>query len=122
MYRGTITPDGKSVVVIGPDRRIYSYALAGGEPTVLPGIDARDRPMRYSEDGRTLYVQQPGVPSKIVRYDVATGRIDPWKEISPSDPAGLSSISRAVVAPDGKTYAYSYLRILSFLQLVDGLK
>jgi hypothetical protein len=40
----------------------------------------------------------------------------------PSDAAGLNTISRVVVTPDGKTYAYSYLRILSSLQLVDGMK
>ena len=39
-----------------------------------------------------------------------------------ADAAGLNSISRFVVTPDGKTYAYSYLRVLSYLQLVDGMK
>mgnify|MGYP001156207585 CR=1 FL=1 len=36
--------------------------------------------------------------------------------------AGLNSISRFVVTPDGRTYAYSYLRVLSYLQLVEGMK
>ncbi len=122
LFRGTVSPDGKSAVVNGPDRRIYSYPLQGGEPTPLTGLGSTHRPIRYSPDGRTLYVQEDGVPSRVYRYDVATGRMDFWKELAPADGAGLSTISRAVVTSDGRTYAYSYLRILSFLQLVDGLK
>ena len=38
-------------------------------------------------------------------------------------PPGLERrSSRFVVTPDGRYYAYSYLRVLSYLQLVDGLK
>ena len=40
LFRGTITPDAKSVVVRGPDRRIYLYPLAGGEPRALAGLGA----------------------------------------------------------------------------------
>ncbi len=123
LYRGTITPDGKSVVVRGPDRKAYLYPLAGGEPRALPGLDVNHRPARFSADGKSLYVQEDQtIPMKFDRYDVATGKLEPWKELMVADAAGLNSISRAVVTPDGKTYAYSYLRILSYLQLVDGLK
>jgi len=53
---------------------------------------------------------------------VASGRRELWKELAPVDRAGLNSIARVAVTPDGRTYAYSYLRILSFLQLVEGMK
>jgi len=123
LFRGTITPDGKSVTVSGPDRRIYLYPLAGCEPTALTGLTMGYRPIRFSADGRTLYCQEEStIPSKIMRYDMASGRLDPWKEMVAADTAGLSMVSRTVVTPDGKTYAYSYLRVLSYLQLVDGMK
>ena len=81
------------------------------------------RPARFSADGKWLYVQEDQtIPMKFDRYDMATGRLEPWKELMVADAAGLNSISRAVVTPDGKTYAYSYLRVLSYLQLVDGMK
>jgi hypothetical protein len=48
--------------------------------------------------------------------------MDLWKEAVAADRAGLSSVSRFVVTPDGKSYAYSYLRVLSYLQLVEGMK
>jgi eukaryotic-like serine/threonine-protein kinase len=123
LYRGAGTPDGKFVTVSGPDRRIYLYPLAGGEPTVLQGLTMAYRPVRFAADGRTLICQaDQGVPMKIMRYDIASGRLDLWKELNVADAAGLNAISRFVVTPDGKTYAYSYLRVLSYLQLVEGLK
>jgi Tol biopolymer transport system component/predicted Ser/Thr protein kinase len=123
LFRGTITPDAKSAVVSGPDRRLYLYPLSGGEPTPLPGLSTADRPVRFSSDGRILFVQGVvGVPSHVYRYDVASGKKDPWKELAPADAAGLNTVSRFVVTPDGKTYAYSYLRVLSYLQLVEGMK
>ena len=123
MFRGAITPDGKFVTVSGPDRRIYLYPVAGGEPTALPGLTMAYRPVRFAADGKTLYCQTESiVPMKVMRYDIASGRLDLLKEVTVADAAGLNSISRFVITPDGKDYAYSYLRILSYLQLVDGMK
>ncbi len=75
LYRGTITPDSKSAVVSGPDRRIYLYPLEGGEPTPLTGLASEDLPNRLSPDGRTLFVQaRVGIPSRVYRYDIASGK------------------------------------------------
>jgi serine/threonine protein kinase/Tol biopolymer transport system component len=123
MFRGAITPDGKSIVVRGPDKRIYLYPIAGGEPQALPGLTDKHRPARFSPDGKTLYVQEAeSIPSRIYHYDLATGRLELWKELTVADAAGLNSISRFVTTPDSRTYAYSYLRVLSYLQLVEGMK
>ena len=122
-YRGTVTPDSKFVVVLGPDRRMYLYSVEGGEPTALPGLTAEYVPIRFATDGRTLFVTTRGeIPAKVYRYDIASGRKDLWKELAPADRAGLNTIARTAVTPDGRTYAYSYLRVLSFLQVVDGMK
>jgi Tol biopolymer transport system component len=122
-YLGTVTPDSKFVVVRGPDRRMYLYPLEGGEPTVLPGLTAEHLPLRFSPDGRALLFMTRGeIPAKIYRYDIASGSKELWRELVPADRAGLNSIARAVITPDGRTYAYSYLRVLSYLQLVEGMK
>ncbi len=123
LFRGAVTPDGKSAVVSGPDQRVYLYPVQGGEPTPLPGLTSRHRPIRWTPDGGTLFVQDANrVPSQVFKYDVAAGRLDLWKEVSPADAAGLAGASRFVVTPDGRYYAYSYLRVLSYLQLVEGMK
>jgi Tol biopolymer transport system component len=123
LFRGTITPDGKSGVVRGPDRRIYLYPLQGGEPAPLDGIGPDDRPSRFAADGHTLYVLEPSnYPWKVYRYDVVTHRKEFWRDLSPTDLAGLNSVSRIAMTRDTSAYAYSYLRVLSYLQLVDGMK
>jgi Tol biopolymer transport system component len=122
-FERAISPDGKTVAVLGPDRKIYLYPLEGGEPTALPALTAEDRPASFDKEGRWLYVYSlGGIPLRVYRYEIATGRKELWKEVSPADSAGLSSMSRFVPTPDGTSYAYSYFRVLSYLQIVDGLK
>jgi len=40
----------------------------------------------------------------------------------PSDPAGVTSIYRVRLSADGKTYAYSYVRGMSDLFQVEGVR
>jgi Tol biopolymer transport system component len=118
-----VSPDGKFVVARGPDRRLYLYPVEGGEPTALAGLTAEDQIGGFSSDGRFLYLSQGGeVPRRVYRFEIATGRKEPWKELIPADSAGLNTVNNPVVTPDGKAYAYSYFRVLSYLQLVEGLK
>jgi Tol biopolymer transport system component len=122
-FERAVSPDGRFAAVRGPDRRLYLYPLEGGEPTALPGLTADDVPARFDRDGRFLDVYRQGsIPLKVDRYEISSGRREPWKEVTPADTAGLSAINRFVTTPDGRSYAYSYIRILSYLQLVDGLK
>ena len=61
-------------------------------------------------------------PGKVYRLDAASGKRELWKELTPPDPAGISSLSPPAVAADGRTYVYSYNRILSDLFLAEGIK
>ncbi len=118
-----LSPDGKLVAVRGPDQRLYLYPLAGGEPSAIPGLTSEDTPTAWSADGRFLYVyRRRELPAKVYRLDVATGRKEFWRELMPFDAAGVRSISPPLVTPDGKSYAYAYIRTLSDLYLVEGLK
>lgn len=118
----TITPDGTSVVVRGPDRRFYQYPLGGGEPVGLPGVAAEgERPDGWSSDGR-LYVIARGVPARVFLLDPATGRKELWKEFLPSDSAGVAPFTGIRVTADGKAWAYSFLRVLGELFVVEGIR
>ncbi|HEY3124506.1 MAG TPA: hypothetical protein VGK70_10665, partial [Thermoanaerobaculia bacterium] len=118
-----VSPDGKLVAVRGPDQRLYLYPVAGGEPSVIPGLTPEDTPTAWSADGRFLYVyRRRELPARVYRPDVATGRKEFWRELMPFDAAGVRSISPPLVTPDGKSYAYAYIRTLSDLYLVEGLK
>jgi len=118
-----LSPDGQQVVGVGPDEKPYFYPVAGGEPKAVPGIEVGEQPIQWSEDGKEIYFYKPGdLPAKVYRLDLATGHKTLWKELMPSDSAGVSRIGPILITPDGKSCLYGYHRILSDLYLVEGLK
>ncbi len=122
-YLRGISPDGKVAAVRGPDRRRYLYPLGGGEPQAIPGFLPREDPVGWMGDGRWLFAFDRGqLPGKIYRVEVSTGKREFWRELVPLDPAGIDLLSPPALTSDGKSYVYSYNRILSDLYLADGLK
>ena len=82
-----------------------------------------DLPIRFSADGRALYAFRPGeLPARVVRVDLASGRVEPVRELMPSDPAGVTGIFSVLLGADARTEAFGYRRVLSDLYLVDGLR
>ncbi len=118
-----ISPDGTRFLARGPDDKAWIFSVQGGEPTAVPEIAADDTVAGWTSEGRGLYVQRGvGTPARVDRFDFATRRFEAWKEIVPSDVAGVVRISSIFVAPDGSFYAYAYSRALSTLYLVEGLR
>jgi dipeptidyl aminopeptidase/acylaminoacyl peptidase len=101
------------------------YPLDGGETRPAPWIGQEEALIAWSPDGRHAFVAgwiQP--PLRVFRVDVATGHREPWLDVSPPDLAGVNALNFFVAAltPDGRYYAYGYLRTLSDLFLVEGLR
>ncbi len=119
---GPVDPNGKWAVADGPDRRRYLYPLSGGEPTPIPGLDPQDGVAQITPDGRFLYVRRRAeVPMKVYRLEITTGRKEMWRTLMPGDAAGVANLS-PLPTPDGSAYIYSYVRTLSDLFLVEGVK
>jgi serine/threonine protein kinase/Tol biopolymer transport system component len=118
-----LSPDGGEAFASAPDGRLTLYPVAGGEPQVVPGTTAVDLPIRWSADGRGIYVQHgTTLPSRVELVDVATGARRPRLELTPPDPAGVLVISPVYLSADGRSYVYSYRRVLDDLYVVDGLR
>ena len=118
-----VSPDGQQVVGVGPDEKAHFYPVAGGEPKAVSGIEVGEQPIQWSDDGKAIYFYKPGdLPAKVYRLDLATGHKTLWRELMPSDSAGVSRIGPILITPDGKSCLYGYHRILSDLYLVEGLK
>jgi serine/threonine protein kinase/Tol biopolymer transport system component len=118
-----ISPDGKFVLAIDAQQQRWLYPIDGGEPQKLKlAISPDERVLGFFDGGKSLLLRTRAIPLKISRIDLATGRREPWKEITPADPAGAQSIPIIKFSADGKAYAYSVLRVLSDLYVVDGLK
>ncbi len=121
-FAGCVTPDGRSVVVSGPDRRRYLYPLEGGEPTALD-LEPRLIPIGWTADGSSLYVRNRGeIPARSFLWNAQTKRKELWRELMPGDSAGVTSVSGILPARDGKSYVYSFTRRLADLYVVEGLK
>jgi hypothetical protein len=99
-------------------------SLDGGETRPAPWIERDDFPIAWSADGLHAFVAGSAIPPlRAFRVDVTTGRREPWLDTRPPDPAGVDQISRAAcLTPDGRYYVYAYLRTLSDLFLVEGLR
>jgi hypothetical protein len=121
--RFVISPDSQWVAGIGPDQKGYPYPVAGGEPRMINGLNPGEQPITFSSDDRSLYLYQPGeLPARVDRLDVQTGKRTPWKQLMPSDPAGVENIGPILLTPDAKNCVYGYHRMRADLYLVEGLK
>jgi serine/threonine protein kinase len=118
-----VSPDGARVVAAGPDGVPALYPLAGGDPAVVSGLTENDVPLCFTPDGRELFVARyEDVPPRIERVEIASGRTRPWTGMRRSRPSGLEGDYTLLVTPDGASYAYSYIRAMSDLYLVTGVK
>ncbi len=118
-----ISPDSQWVAGIGPDQKGYLYPTAGGDPRPIPGFNSGEQPITFSADSHSLYIYQPGeLPARVDRLDLQTGKRTLWKELIPSDPAGVETIGPIMITPDAKTCIFGYHRMLADLYLVEGLK
>jgi len=119
-----VSPDGRFVAAAVADRGVVLYPVDGGASRALSGATERDHPLRWSSDGRWLFVSRIPLPAAnasrvwIDRIEVATGVRQPWRELIPGG-AGVRSIVSVAITPDGKGYAYSYSSILSSLYLAE---
>ena len=119
----TISPNGESVAGVGPDQKGYLYPLDLGESRAIPGFAVGEEPVEWAANGRSLYIYRPGeLPARVFRLDLATGEKTLWRQLMPSDPAGVERINPIRMTPDGRTYVYGYHRTLADLYLVEGLK
>jgi dipeptidyl aminopeptidase/acylaminoacyl peptidase len=129
-----ITPEGVKGRLISPDSKLIIagrtrqsralFPVEGGEPRPIPGLVAADQHIRWSGDGRFIYVRQYAPDSAkvlVYRLELATGRRELWKEFIP-DPTRIARVTPIVMTPDAKSYAYTYVRHSDDLYLVKGLK
>ncbi len=117
------SPDGKWIAardMAANQGRLYP--LNGGEPRPVPGLLPGEN-FAWTSDPNFMYaIQVKQTPIKIFRLNIVTGQRQFFKEVSPVDMTGLCGVSHIILSPDGRSYIYGYIRLLSDLYLVKGLK
>jgi serine/threonine protein kinase len=120
---GLVSPSGDEVLVQNAEGQYLIYPLAGGSPRQVPWLTTSDMVIRWSLDGSSVLVYQAAhAPTRVERVDLSTGRRSLIKAIGPTDLTGVVNIWAVSVSDHGKSYAYSFVRILSRLAVVQGVK
>jgi len=122
-----VSPDGRWVALNEQsDQNIFGvltrFSTQGAAPVPVKGLEPLDLLIRWSQDGKSLFVfNRDGLPARIHRVDLATGKRTPVREIMPANPSGMAGILTFVMTGDGQRLAYNYVRKLSDLFLIEGL-
>ena len=118
-----ISPDGTLVFARCPDADYCLYPVDAGEPRKVPGMEGL-RPIAWDTEGRALLTVDRSLkfPLALYRVDLATGRRTLWRTLAPPDPAGVSRVTGVIVTSDWSAYAYDYMRRLSEIYVVEGLR
>ena len=116
-----VSPDGQWFITVDPHKLLMTPVSGGSSRTVadlLPGESV----VRWSADGRYLFLQQhDGAGLKISRLEIATRRREPWRVIKVPEP-GATFFGPLAMSADGKACATTFQRDLANLFLVRGLK
>ena len=117
-----VSPDG-AFLAASSEAGLALYPTTGGEPQPVKGAEPGDRPLRFSGDGRFLYVRGRGrVPTRIFRLDLSRGTREPWKELAPAGTSSAGRITALTIAPDVGAYAYTFSESMTTLYEVRGLQ
>ena len=120
---GALSPDGTLVLARSSDGSWARYPVEGGPHQPVPGLTEREEIIRWSTDGRSVYVFNPReVPSRVERFTLATGRRDLMMVLGAENRTGLTRVAEVSMADDPRVYAYSAHRQLSSLFVVDGAR
>jgi serine/threonine protein kinase len=118
-------PSAEGKFVFGFSDAVALYPVDGqGAPRPVPGIHPDEFIASVLADGRSVLVGSlvNHTSLEIFRVDLATSHRELFKKIEPSDLVGLSLFPNVKFSRDGKAYVYSYIRTLSELYRVDGLR
>lgn len=124
-YGALLTPDGSALAVVNEATFTWTLMpIGGGAATPIRGLNEGEVPVRWAEDGKHLYLRvTKQFPVEIMRLDPTTGRREKVVETMPADMTGVKPWPRGVLmSGDGEIYAYSYLRALSELYLLEGVR
>jgi Tol biopolymer transport system component len=118
------SPDGKWLAVTGPQRDLSLLSVDGTAPArPVRGWTRGATVLQWSGDSQSLFLTtETELPMSIRRLDLQTGGTELVKTLVPPDTAGVQTIAAPIVTRDGRTYAYTYIRLLGDLYVAEGIK
>jgi len=116
------SPDGK-LIAVKDQQQIWLLPLDGGALHPVRGTSQDDIVVRWSVDGKSLYVTHPlDIPAKLWRVEISSGNRELIKQFTPGDAAGVQGIGPIQITPDLRYYSYGFARYLTDMYSVKSLK
>jgi hypothetical protein len=117
--------DAKRFVARGPNGETALWPIDGGASVAVPGMLPGDAILGSTGKDGVVWMRRGGrgrLPAHVVRFDLVTGKDEPWRDLAPADLTGLVDLITIRITPDGGSYAFSYGRQLSDLYAIEGLR
>lgn len=125
LWSAVLSADGRYCYSVPRNGVVRMYPIDGGPTQEIRGVPDQRVITSASADGRYLFLAVRAAsrtePLRVERFEIATGKIEPWRELKIADPVGAQAIDNIEVSGDGGVIAYSYRRFLADLYLVEGL-
>ncbi|HEX3822099.1 MAG TPA: protein kinase [Candidatus Sulfotelmatobacter sp.] len=120
--RGTrVSPEGKYFVTVDPHKLLLT-PLSGGASETISDLQPGESVVRWSGDGRYLFLQKRDPASiQVSRLEVASHHRESWLTVKVPEP-GAQFLGPLALSADGKACATTFQRDLANLFLVRGLK
>ncbi|MBL8115651.1 MAG: protein kinase [Acidobacteria bacterium] len=114
------SPDGTTLAPPKGDARWTLVKRPDGEdPRKLPTLLEGDRPLRFSSDGRSVFLVSGAAPGTLTRIELASGNRTVLATLPELPAAGLMVTTPPVLSGDGAAWGFTYLRLLSDLYVVS---
>jgi len=120
-----LTSDGKYVLVQTKSGAFQLFPVAGGSPIPLDFLHRDDDPIRFSPDGKDVFVgtSEGGTPGlNLYRVNLTSGHRTLLWHLKSTRSTVANEIALVDVTPDGTGYAYGYRQKSTELYVVNGLK
>jgi Tol biopolymer transport system component len=118
-----ISPDGQTILGTDASGVWNFYPVSGAAARAVQGMTSADAIVSWSADGGSLFVRQgTDVPARLERVALVTGARTLVKELAPVDRAGLVQVRPDSYHPATGAYSYDYMKRVSTLFVVEGVK
>ena len=118
--RALLAPDGSTLLLLMPDDS-FQVGTIGGASRPAAALQSEDRPIAWSSDSRSVFVQRGfEVPATIERVDVTSGQRTVARKIATDFPGALTSLAVSDWIDEGPWYAYNLTTLGSALFTVSG--
>ncbi len=112
----TASPDGQSIVAMTADNVYRQFAIRDGASEGVPGLTPDDHVLRYSPDGKSLWIKRGNSePVHVEQVDLKTGARSPLLPEFGTRRTGVLNVVEVALADDPKNYAYIERESVSYL-------